>query len=88
MPNKLTSEDINIGLQMAQEDFASVMDEVRSLGRGSRIRILEDKDREEFLNELTSDEELILRKVAEGMGEAGMAAFERIMQDRRMLNDK
>jgi hypothetical protein len=82
MPNKMTPDDISAGLQMAQSDFASVMDEVRELGRGSRIRILEEKDREEFFKEITKDEELILKGVAENMGATGMAAFERIMQDR------
>lgn len=83
----MTPDDINAGLQMAQADFASVMDEVRELGRGSRIRILEEKDREEFFKEITKDEELILKGVAENMGDAGMAAFERIMQDRKKYRE-
>lgn len=73
--------DVLAGMRMAADDIKGVQDDLVRVARESRFKVLDGKDREDFLKGMTQDELTILHDLAFASGPKGLAALERLMQE-------
>ena len=77
----MKAEDIKTGMEMAADDHHSVMEELKGIAQGTRLRVLNGDDRQEFFKGMTQPEFDFLHKVAMSLGPKGLNALEKLMTE-------
>ena len=81
MPSVLSGEDVKAGMRMAAEDVNAVGEELTRVAKESRFNILKGDKRKDFFRNMNQSEMDMLNRVAMAMGEEGLTALERMMNE-------
>lgn len=81
MGKDLSGGEIKGGIRDANEDIASVRQDLLGLAKENRALGLKGDDRKEFLTGMTQNEFDTLHDIATALGERGTNALERILKE-------